>query len=244
MFNLKDKSVILFQGDGITDGGRVRGNDPNHIMGHGYAYNVASYLGYTYAEKQYEIYNRGIAYDGVMQMADRWEKDTLEFKPDVLSVMIGLNDVPTELEEGDGKAIEAANEYGKKLGELVDLTLSKLPECRIVLLEPVALPLQRIWQYKPLEGEENGFKPHYSINPLACYTSVAVANNMKYFRQQVKRIAEEKNLIFVPLQEDFEKATERVDGCYWLWDGSHPTYSGHDIISEKWLKTVQEKIKF
>ena len=244
MLNLKDNPVIMFQGDGITDGGRVRGNDPNHVMGHGYAYNVASYLGYTYAEKQYGIYNRGVVFDGVSEMTERWEKDTLEFNPNVVSVMIGLNDVPTELEEGDRNAIDAATAYGRKLEELIDSTLKKLPECRIVLLEPVALPLQRIWQYKPLEGEQEGFKPHYSINPAACYTSVAVANNIKYFQEEVKRIAKEKKLIFVPLQEVFEKASERVDGCYWLWDGSHPTYSGHNLISEKWLEVVQKEITF
>ena len=38
----KKSLTFLFQGDSITDGNRGRNLDPNHIMGHGYAYSVAS----------------------------------------------------------------------------------------------------------------------------------------------------------------------------------------------------------
>ena len=34
--------TVLFQGDSITDGGRSRNQDWNHIMEHGYAYLVSS----------------------------------------------------------------------------------------------------------------------------------------------------------------------------------------------------------
>src|SRR5512133_3629514 len=53
--------VILFQGDSITDGNRGRNNDPNHIMGHGYAFSIASRLGADYLEKRMIFYNRGIS---------------------------------------------------------------------------------------------------------------------------------------------------------------------------------------
>ena len=41
--------VFLFQGDSITDGNRGRNADPNHIMGHGYAFAVASRVGADYS---------------------------------------------------------------------------------------------------------------------------------------------------------------------------------------------------
>lgn len=53
-------SVILFQGDSITDGGRSRNDDPNHFLGHGYAYLISSRLGAELAEKQPTFYNRGL----------------------------------------------------------------------------------------------------------------------------------------------------------------------------------------
>lgn len=244
MIKLNDRSVILFQGDSITDGGRVRGLDPNHIMGHGYAYNVASYVGYTYAEKQYDIYNRGIGGDGIDAMAARWETDTLEYKPDLLSILIGLKDALDT--NGDiEKAKIASKQFGEKLDALVKSTLAKLPKCKIALLEPFALALQRVWQYQPVEGEaDDGFKPHYSINPAACAKTYALKDTIVYFQEEVKRVAEENGLIFVPLQDVFDKAVDRVDGCYWLWDGAYPTAAGHCLISDRWLETVQKEISF
>lgn len=45
-------STILFQGDSITDGGRSRNEDLNHVLGHGYAYLISSRLGMELASKQ------------------------------------------------------------------------------------------------------------------------------------------------------------------------------------------------
>lgn len=244
MIKLNDKSVILFQGDSITDGGRIRGLDPNHIMGHGYVFNAASYIGYTYAEKQYEIYNRGIEGDGIDALAARWDADTLAYKPDLLSILIGLKDAMNAGVSVD-KAKEDAKKFGEKLNALVETTLEKLPGCKIALLEPFALALQRVWQYHPVEGEsDDGFKPHYSINPIACAKTYELKETIGYFQEEVKKAADKNKLIFVPLQDVFDKAVDRVDGCYWLWDGAHPTSAGHFLISERWLEVIQKNIEF
>lgn len=53
--------TILFQGDSITDGGRSRNADWNHIMGHGYGYLIASRLCYDYPKEDLMFYNRGVS---------------------------------------------------------------------------------------------------------------------------------------------------------------------------------------
>lgn len=88
----KKGMVFLFQGDSITDGNRGRNNDPNHIMGHGYAFSIASRLGADYPEKQFQFYNRGISGNTILDLAQRWQTDTIDLQPDVLSILIGAND--------------------------------------------------------------------------------------------------------------------------------------------------------
>jgi len=82
--SLKNGAVILFQGDSITDGNRGRNTDPNHIMGHGYAFSIASRVGADYPEKRYQFYNRGISGNKVNDLEKRWQTDTLDLKPDLL----------------------------------------------------------------------------------------------------------------------------------------------------------------
>src|SRR5947208_14077920 len=77
---------ILFQGDSITDGNRGRGLDPNHILGHGYAFIVAAKFGAAFPEANLEFLNRGVSGNTVLDLEKRWPIDTLELKPDVLSI--------------------------------------------------------------------------------------------------------------------------------------------------------------
>ncbi len=64
--------VFLFQGDSITDGNRGRNADPNHIMGHGYAFAVASRVGADFPNNGLTFYNRGISGNRVPDLQKRW----------------------------------------------------------------------------------------------------------------------------------------------------------------------------
>src|SRR5580693_2752855 len=83
---------ILFQGDSITDGNRGRSLDPNHILGHGYAFIIAAKFGAAFPEANLEFFNRGVSGNTVLDLEKRWQKDTLDLRPDVLSILIGVND--------------------------------------------------------------------------------------------------------------------------------------------------------
>ena len=87
--------VILFQGDSITDAGREKNRElPNNIrsFGAGYAFISASEMLRNMADQNLVIYNRGISGNKVYQLAERWQKDCLDLKPNVLSILIGVND--------------------------------------------------------------------------------------------------------------------------------------------------------
>jgi lysophospholipase L1-like esterase len=87
--------TILFQGDSITDSFREKEKElPNSpdSMGKGYAFLTASKILKTLPKKDLTIYNRGISGNKVHQLADRWDKDALDLKPDWISILIGVND--------------------------------------------------------------------------------------------------------------------------------------------------------
>ncbi len=87
--------VVLFQGDSITDAGRDKRRELSNnagSFGAGYAHIIASWLLEELAGNELTIYNRGISGNKVYQLAERWDKDCLDLKPGVLSILIGVND--------------------------------------------------------------------------------------------------------------------------------------------------------
>ncbi len=118
---------VLFQGDSITDGNRGRSADPNHILGHGYAFIIAARHGAGFPERKLDFSNRGVSGNTVLDLEKRWAKDTLALKPTLLSIMIGVNDqsrnVPLE-------AYEAT--YDKLLTD----ARAQNPKLKLVLIEP------------------------------------------------------------------------------------------------------------
>ena len=126
----KENARILFQGDSITDGNRGRNEDPNHILGHGYCFIIAAKYGSQFAEKKLTFLNRGVSGNRVTDLAARWQKDTIDLKPDVLSILIGINDsghVPLE-------------QYEQLYDKLLDDAKAANPNIRFILCEPFHLP--------------------------------------------------------------------------------------------------------
>jgi lysophospholipase L1-like esterase len=120
-------SRILFQGDSITDGNRGRSLDPNHILGHGYAFIIAARHGAAFPERKLDFYNRGVSGNTVLNLELRWAKDTLAIKPDLLSVMIGVND------NGKGVALET---YETTYDKILTEARAQNPKLKLVLMEP------------------------------------------------------------------------------------------------------------
>jgi lysophospholipase L1-like esterase len=118
---------ILFQGDSITDGNRGRGADLNHVHGHGFVYLLAAKTGAGAPAQNATFLNRGVSGNTVLELSKRWTKDTLDLKPDVLSVLIGVND------SGKGVPPEI---FEKTYDELLTAARTANPKLRLVLCEP------------------------------------------------------------------------------------------------------------
>lgn len=213
-----DGFTFLFQGDSITDGNRTRNNDWNHVMGHGYAYTIASKLWYEYPEKGLHFFNRGISGNKVPDLAARWQTDTIDLKPHVLSILIGINDVTALLR---GNAEFTAEKYEAGYRELLKQTQHQLPGVQLVLCEPFILPVGQV------------------KDKLEDYNREVALR-----RQIVKKLSTEHKAILVEFQQAFTKAVAKAPAEYWIWDGIHPMPAGHELMAREWLSQVGKKLKF
>jgi lysophospholipase L1-like esterase len=209
IFHLND--VILFQGDSITDGGRARtGNDYNHTMGQDYCYIIAAQLGALYPERNLNFINRGISGNTVNDLAARWQSDTLDLKPNILSILVGVND--TLIGEPKGETIE---QYEQVYDKLLADTLAALPGVKIVLCQPFLLPVG---------GHKNTYESESA--------------EIKKHQEVVARLADKYHFPEVLFQQAFNDACQKAPAEHWSWDGVHPTYAGHGLMVQEWLKTV------
>ena len=211
--------TFLFQGDSITDGNRSRNMDWNHVLGHGYAYLIAARLWYQLPKKGFHFFNRGISGNTVPDLAARWTDDTIAVNPNVLSILIGVNDTMHAVGGDKNFTIESyENDYRALLAE----TKQHLPQVELVICEPFILPVGRVKdKWADYQREVTG-------------------------RQQVaKKLAAEFNAIFVPLQDSFDQAAAKYAPAeYWMWDGIHPMPNGHELFAREWIKHVGKKLHF
>ena len=88
---IEDGSLVLFQGDSITDAGRSREDDS--ALGNGYAAMAAAWFSALYPEKNVRFINRGISGQITSQMLARFTQDVVELKPQIVVIWGGTNDI-------------------------------------------------------------------------------------------------------------------------------------------------------
>jgi len=205
--------TILFQGDSITDAGRDRGREGNpnepRPLGGGYVFMIASHLLAERADANLKIYNRGISGHKVFQLAERWDKDCISLKPNLVSILIGVNDIWHKLNGQYNGTIEI---YEKDYRALLARTKKELPGVKLVVCEPFVLRCGAV--------NESWF-PEFDQR-----------------RAVAKKLAEELKLDFVPFQSMFDEAVKLAEPSYWAGDGVHPTLAGHALMSKTWREVV------
>ena len=204
---------ILFYGDSITDAHRDRSVD-HYLSSYGFGYPsfVAGEL-LSKNPEQYEIINRGISGNRIGDLYARIKADVWNLQPDVLSILVGVNDVWHEINYNNGVELER---FDRIYRMMLDDTLKVLPNVKIILCEPFVL-----------DGAATTEKYEDFLQ-------------VKMYAKAVKQIAEDYNLAFVPLQEILEETAKRTAPEYVLADGVHPAIGGAKLIADEWLKTFNE----
>jgi lysophospholipase L1-like esterase len=151
----------------------------------------------------------------VVDLYARIKSDIINLKPDVMSILIGVNDVWHEL--GDNPNGVDADKFFKIYCMLIEEVKAALPDIKIMILEPFVLKAcstEANWEYFDTETKKRA--------------------------EMAKRVAEKYGLKFIPLQEGFDKLATLAENNYWIGDGVHPTPKGHAFIKSKWLEAFNE----
>jgi lysophospholipase L1-like esterase len=210
---LDPHGVLLFQGDSITDAGRRRltstPNSPDG-MGVGYPRLIMEQIFNRYPDRELRFYNRGVSGDRIQDMVSRWQRDTLSLQPNLISVLIGVNDTWNYLSMGLATSPER---YHKIYHQLLENTRAKLPEVALVLCEPFLL----------ITGEVTG----------------EWEQDLVQRQGAVQELAEKFGAIRVPFQSALNTAVaEGVPAVRLLDDGVHPTQWGHRVLADCWIESV------
>ena len=212
--------TYVFAGDSITDGGwgmsGGRGipssernlTDLNHIYGHSYMMLVASDWQSAYPATGLIFHNRGLSGDKLEGLTARWDQDILSLKPDVLSILIGVNDSSKDI---DLQAWEASYRA------LLARTRTALPGCKLVLCTPFLAPVGRF-----------GTREDYPVR----------LDRVKQMATVVRELAAEFQAVLVPFDELFASLPAGATPTWWIWDGIHPTAAGHRRMADLWEQCV------
>jgi lysophospholipase L1-like esterase len=205
-------AVLLFQGDSITDCLRDRTrNGPNDpaALGAGYVGRIAGDLLALHPGAGWKFFNRGISGDRSIDLLGRWRREALALKPDLVSILVGVNDTWHEHLSGNGIPV---SRYAELYRMVLDDTRRARPDVRLVLSEPFALP-----------GGE--FKE-------------AWMGELRERAAAVQQLAKKFGAAFVPYQGMFDAALKRYSATELAADGVHPSPLGHQLMAQAWREAA------
>lgn len=210
---LPEGSVILFQGDSITDAGRdkkrQKANDPRSL-GVGYPAHAAGGILRDHASLGLQVHNRGISGNKVPDLDKRWDKDCLDLKPDVLSILIGVNDIWHKL---NGRYDGTPEVYRDGFAALLERTKKALSDTKLVICEPFVLRCGAV---------NDSWFPEFETR-----------------REFAREVANGAGALWVPFQEMFDEAVASgTKPEYWAGDGVHPSVAGHALMAKTWREVV------
>ncbi|AUY47626.1 SGNH/GDSL hydrolase family protein [Streptomyces sp. CB01881] len=197
--------TVLFQGDSITDAGRRR--DAPADLGRGYVALAAGHL--AAARPGLTVLNRGVAGDRVRDLRARWERDTLAHRPDVLSLLVGVNDTWRRYDADQVTSVaEWEADYRHLLTEARDRTGADL-----ILVEPFLVPVTaEQWTWRQ------------DLDPRI---------------HAVRRLAAEFGAGLLSADGLLNQAARTAGGPELVAaDGVHPTPLGHRLLAEAWTALV------
>lgn len=204
--------LVLFQGDSITDNGRNRDiHIPNNTAatGCGYTGIIVSRLLSDRPKDGLRFLNRGVSGDRSVDLLSRWQLDTINLAPDILSILVGVNDTWHGFAFNNGVTVSRFEQVYRLL---LQYSLEELPGIRFILCEPFCL---QVGVVEPAWEKE-----------------------VKLRAEVVRALADEFSARFVSFQSALDDRIDEAPMEYWLDDGVHPTPAGHAVLANCWLETV------
>ncbi|MGW1787475.1 SGNH/GDSL hydrolase family protein [Streptomyces tubercidicus] len=215
---IRPGSTVMFTGDSITDCQRLESED---ALGFGYPLRVAGEWGLRHPDRPVTWLNTGIAGHKVRDLEARWETDVLDARPDVVSLLVGVNDMGWHTLDPAGYVIPVEEfEAG------YDRLLAPLAEAgtQLILIEPFLLPIHGVIEAgAALIGEKEREEWRTDLDPKI---------------QAVRKLARKYGAQLLAADGMFAELATTTGPEYWAADGVHPTPAGHAALAAAWLRLV------
>ena len=199
---------VVFLGDSITDCGKNNDRGSLIPIGQSYVMLISSRLGKD-KPMQHTFVNSGISGDRCVNVLARIKIDCWNMQPDVVSLLIGVNDVWHEF---DGQNGVSAERYESVMRMILTDTKKVLPRVKFILMAPYLLKDAVTKDYTDQFKEE-------------------VDKRAKI----VEKLAAEFDAAYISLQNIFDSACQNAPASYWAGDGIHATPAGHQLIADAWM---------
>lgn len=208
---LNKSDRIVFIGDSVTDAGRKR--RCSRDLGNGYPKMVAGMLKALYPELKLTVLNRGISGNKIHNLEERWQKDCINLKPDIVSILIGINDTWHRVGTpsfGDEKALQ---QFEARYRAILEQTKEQT-HAQIVILEPFVL-------HYPIDRKEWRY-------------------DLDLRRTIIEKLADEFAVDYIRLDTLMNEQAHQVgEQTLTGTDGVHPTPAGHRAIAKAWVSMVE-----
>ena len=198
---------LLFQGDSITDAGRDKRN--YYHMGKGYPKYAVELIKEAFPDANIEFINQGISGNRTDQLFDRLYPDAIALEPDVISILIGINDI---WHRHGANKIETTDEQIAVNYRAILTRLKAQTNAKIVILSPYLLDC---------EEKESWRVELNSILPI------------------IRDLAKEFADVYIPLDEIFEEALKtQPEPRFYSGDGVHPNENGSKFIGKLYFDAI------
>jgi len=202
---------ILFQGDSITDAGRDRSNI--HDLGHGYPYYAAELIKSSLPDTEFEFINQGISGDRAESLLARWKNEAIAHDPDIISILIGVNDTWHHSNPNDNWM---KHSYFEHCYRTILTAIKEKTHAKIIMIEQFLL-----------------------YTPDKAYFREDLAPKIEITRKLAREFAD----AYIPMDGLFAKASVEKEPTYWAADGVHPTAEGAKLMATYYRDAVVDILK-
>ncbi len=203
---------ILFQGDSITDAGRDRRNF--HNMGNGYPKYAAEHIREAFPDSEIELINLGISGNRTDNLFDRMYEDVIQLQPDIVSILICINDI---WHRHGANRIETTDAQVEANYRAILERIKAQTNAKIMILSPFLLDNE----------EKEAWRPE-----------------LERLLPVIRSLAEEFADAYIPLDEIFAKALpDQPEPQYYSADGVHPNQTGSAFIGKHYFDAIAPLIK-
>lgn len=206
---ISKNSKVVFLGDSITD---VKFNRRKRFSIKGKnIYALQLKKRFKKYSKNIDVQIKGIASNRTYHVYDRLTRDCIDLKPDVIIMLIGVNDawehyVPEQYPPNPRRTQPHIREIYRRFSE-------ELPGVQVLYLMPFMI-----------DSVEEKLPFHKTLDE---------------YREMLGNIAEENGAVVLDLQQVFYEKQQQVEPSKMAIDGIHPTDYGHKVIADAISQAIE-----